>query len=171
MSIALGIQYALHIRRTIIRGQAVHYFTTLIKKTIFEKRKLLKVECVFWFSLQLFVWVFLVVRRNDRCMIKNIYWSSCKAPCILPDFNETWIFSTDFRKACELQISWNSVHWEQRYFMRAGRTDGRRVLTKLTVAFRNFESPLRILTMAVCVVWPTGKNPRCKDPYNSCLVI
>ena len=31
-------------------------------------------------------------------MIKNLYWSSCKVPLFLSDYNETVIFSTDFQK-------------------------------------------------------------------------
>jgi len=31
-------------------------------------------------------------------MIKDVYWSHVKYPLFLSDFNETWIFWTDFRK-------------------------------------------------------------------------
>jgi hypothetical protein len=31
-------------------------------------------------------------------MIKNVFWSSCKVPLFLSDFNETLIFSTDFSR-------------------------------------------------------------------------
>jgi hypothetical protein len=59
-----------------------------------------------------------------------------KWPLILTDFNETWIFLTDFGKILKCQISRKSIHrsrvvpWEQ-----AG---GLSVKTELVVAFRNF---------------------------------
>jgi hypothetical protein len=55
-------------------------------------------------------------------------------PLFLSDFNETWIFSTDFRKRTQIyNISSKFVQWESSCFMRtdrqtdrwtAGRTDG-----------------------------------------------
>ena len=52
----------------------------------------------------------------------------------MSDLNETWIFSTDFRKILENQILWKSVHWERSCSM---RTNGQ-TMTKLIVCFRNF---------------------------------
>ena len=52
-----------------------HY---LINCMIF-RRTLLNTQCVFWFSLQLLLWTFLILRRNERDMIKSVCWSSCTA--------------------------------------------------------------------------------------------
>jgi len=55
-----------------------------------------------------------------------------KYQLVLSELNETWIFSTDFRKKYSKdQISWKSVQWELSCSV---RTD----MTKLTVVFRNF---------------------------------
>ena len=56
-----------------------------------------------------------------------------KYPPFSSDFNETWIFSTGFRKP--LKISQKSVQWEPKLFYADRRTD----MTKLVVAFRNSE--------------------------------
>jgi len=54
-----------------------HY---LISGSIFEKKKVLNIKHVFGFCLQLFseTYKYLIVRRNERDMVKNVYWSSCK---------------------------------------------------------------------------------------------
>jgi hypothetical protein len=53
----------------------------------------------------------------------------------LSDFNETRIFSTDWRKMLKYQILWKSVQWELFSSMRTG---GRTDMTKLIVAFLIF---------------------------------
>ena len=70
-------------------------------------------------------------------MIKNVYRFSCHInyPLFLPDFKETWIFLTNFRKALRYQISWKSFQWEPSCSM---RTDRRTAMTEPIVAFRNF---------------------------------
>jgi hypothetical protein len=53
------------------------------------------------------------------------------------DFNETWIFPTDFRTNLKCQVSSESVQWEPSCSMRAdGRTDRQTDMTKLIVVFR-----------------------------------
>ena len=58
-----------------------------------------------------------------------------KYQLFLSDFNETWIFSTDFRKMQKYQISRKSVQWKPSYSM---WTDRQTDMTKLKVAFCNF---------------------------------
>jgi len=78
----------------------------LINGTIFAG-KLPNTKCMFWFSLQLLSEIFLILRRTERDMIKNVYWSSCKIPLFLSDFNETWIFSWDLWNILTYRMSLN----------------------------------------------------------------
>jgi hypothetical protein len=41
-----------------------------------KKKMLLNTKCAFWFSLQLPSETFLILRRTERDMIKNLYWVS-----------------------------------------------------------------------------------------------
>jgi hypothetical protein len=80
-----------------------------------------------FFSLQLSFQTFLTLRRTEQDGIKKIYWSSFKVPLFLSDFNETWIFSIDFRKMVKYQISWRirllgAVFFHSDRWM-AGQTD------------------------------------------------
>ena len=62
-----------------------HY---LINETIFGKT-LLTTKCLFRVSLQLLSEIFFIIRRTEQYIIKNVYWSSCKYPLFLSDFNGT----------------------------------------------------------------------------------
>jgi hypothetical protein len=53
----------------------------------------------------------------------------------LSHFNETWIFSKDFRKILKYHISWQSVQLKPSCSM---LTDGQADMTKQIVAFHNF---------------------------------
>jgi hypothetical protein len=63
-----------------------------------------------------------------------------KHPLFLSDFEEAWIFSTDYQKILKYRISWKSVQWEPSGSF--GRTY--RNMTKLIVDFFfNFEDAPR----------------------------
>ena len=75
-----------------------HY---LINGTIFWK-KLLKIKCVFWFSIQLLSQTFLILRRIQRDIVQNVGTSSCKVPVILVGFQRNFNFLDRFSKKAEV---------------------------------------------------------------------
>jgi hypothetical protein len=71
-----------------------------------------------------FVWnISLSTKNRARCYNICTYRSSCKVPLLLSDFNETWIFVTDFREILKYQILWKSFHWKPSGFTRTNRHD------------------------------------------------
>ena len=45
---------------------------------------------------------FLILRRTERDMVKNVYWSSCKIPGIVVRFNETFNFLDTLSKNTQI---------------------------------------------------------------------
>ena len=81
----------------------------------------------------------LILRINDRDMIKMRIVLHVKCPLFLSVWNEILIFSTNVRKILKYRISLQSVQWEQSCSMRTdGLSDRRTDTTKLIVVFRNF---------------------------------
>jgi hypothetical protein len=101
VSVVLVIQHAKRMRRIIWSSVAclvLPYFFTLSHKQHEFRKNILNIKCVFWFFLNLLSETFLILRRIQRDIIVNVHRSHVKYPLFLSDFNETWIFSTDFRK-------------------------------------------------------------------------
>ena len=114
------------------------YFSTLSHKRYdFQKKKLLNIKRVFRFSLQLLFETFLILRSIQRDTV--VVWKRphAKYPFFLSNLDETWIFSTDFRKK-KAQIS--SFLQIRPVGAELSQVDGRtdRDMTMLTVAFRYF---------------------------------
>jgi len=106
--VALGIQHAMRIRLIVICGpirSTIRFLHSLITAR-FWGEKLLSTKCVFSFSLQLLSKTFLILRRSERDMIKNVHRSSCKGPrysCHIitkPEFSQQF-----FREILKYQIS------------------------------------------------------------------
>ena len=125
-----------HLRSLWLRNIFRHY---LINCTIFEKKNLLCMKCVFRSSLQLLFETFLILGIIQRNIVINVKTSARKVAYSLfsSDFNKTWTFSTDFRKRLRYQISWKSGQSERRA-VPCGRTDRQTDMTKLVVACHNF---------------------------------
>jgi hypothetical protein len=89
--VALSVQQAMRMRYTVMwPAPPCNIFSHLINGTIFERKKTVSGhKMCFDFLYNVCVCVcetFLILRRNERDMIKNIYRSSCKLPFILVRF-------------------------------------------------------------------------------------
>ena len=87
---------------------------------------------------------FLILRRNERDTITNVRRAWCNNLLFLSDFNENWIFSTDFRKMLKYQVLQNSLQWEPNCCM---WKDGQTGTTKLIIAFSNFAKVPKIISI------------------------
>jgi len=90
--------------------------------------------CFDLLSIQRLSETILILRRTERDMIKNLYWSSCKVPCILVRCEWNLNFLDRIPKKYSNIKFYENLSNGSRVVHKDGRTD----MTKLTVPFRNF---------------------------------
>ena len=96
-----------------------HY---LINSMIFEN-KLLNTKWVFWILFNFYLKHISFYEEIREIWLKK-YILVVMYHLAFSDFNDTWIFSTEFRKIIKYQILWKSVQWEPSCSMRTdGHTD------------------------------------------------
>ena len=123
-SVALVIQHApyCHLCPASLYNNFPYY---LINYMVFE-RTLLNMKCVFPFSLRLSSEIFFIQRRNERDMIKTVYWSSCKVPFILVRLSWNSNFPNTFSKNKPIQNFMTVGQGGAKLFLADRRTDGRK---------------------------------------------
>ena len=105
-----------------------------------EKNKLLNMQGTYWFSLQLLCETFLILRRIEQDMMKNIYLSSCKLHVILVRYERNLYFLDRFSKNIPI-LKFKKTHlFGAELFHVDIQTDGRTDILKLVSAFHNFAS-------------------------------
>ena len=114
-----------------------HY---LINGDIFEKKVIEYKLCVLIFSTNLSE-TFLILRRSERDLIKNIYWSSCKVPIVLVRFQWNLNFLNGFSKNSHIKFHENPSNGNR--VVPFGRKDGR--TDRQTEVFRNIAKALKNL--------------------------
>ena len=72
--VALSVQRAMRMRHIVVcdlSGSTIFFPHNLVNGRVLEK-KFLNIEFVVWFSLQVLFEAFLILRRNERDIIKNV---------------------------------------------------------------------------------------------------
>jgi hypothetical protein len=88
-------------------------FFNFISQTLrFSKKKNIEHETCLNFSYKFLLKHFSFYEELREIWSKMYIGLHVKYPIFLSDFNETWLFLTDFQKILKYQISWKSIQWE-----------------------------------------------------------
>ena len=104
--VALRIQHAMRMCHIVFCGLpgSTLFFYIILQTTRFSKKnKLLSIKCVSWFSLQRLSETFLILRKYEQDMMKNVHLSSCKVRIYLVRFQ--WILNFLDRFSNNIPIS------------------------------------------------------------------
>jgi len=139
VSVALGIQHALHMHHIVIcylPGYTIFFHIVSQPARFFGgEKKLSNIKFVFWFSLQLLSETFVILRRTERDIIKMYTGVRVKYRYSCPILMKFDFSQHIFEKMMKYEMLWKCVQWKPCCSM---RTDGQTDMTKLTVAFSNF---------------------------------
>ena len=125
----------------------------LTKGAIFEK-ELLNTKCVLWFCLQLLSKTFLILRRKEQYMIKNVYWSSRKVTFIPVQFSWNLNFlDRIFEKYSNIKFHENPPSGSR--VVSCGQT-----WQKFIFTFRKFANMPKNHTLCEVRAWTEGMSVR-----------
>jgi len=108
VSLALVIQNANCVRRIIlssVTSPALPIFPHHRTDDMIFRKLLRNKNYVFWFSVQIVSKIFLILRKIEQDIIITVYDLHIKYSLFLSDFNNIFIFCTNFRKILLYQIS------------------------------------------------------------------
>ena len=140
---SLGIQDVIHMSHIFFCGlsTSVIFFFTISHKRYCFRKKLMNIKCVCLIFCTSLSQTFIILRRTERVMIKNVYRSSWNVPVILVRVE----FSRQIKKKKKCSnVKFHKNRSSERRNVPCGRRDGQLQtdrqtdMTKLTVAFRNF---------------------------------
>jgi hypothetical protein len=123
--VASGIQHAMRVRHIVICGlpcSTIFFHIALQTARNSKTKTLLNIKQVFWFSLKLLSGTLIVLKRTERDMAKNVYWSPRKVPLLLSDFNENLISRHIFGKYSNIKFQENPDCGSE--VVPCGHTDG-----------------------------------------------
>jgi hypothetical protein len=125
------------------------------------EKKLLNTKCVFWFLHSFYLKRFPFQEELSEILPQMSKRLHVKYSLFLTDFNESSIFSTDFRKNSDIKFHKNPPDGSPSCYV---RRDGRTDMTKLRVAFLSFSNAHKNAFLTTTAASPvparTGKHNR-----------
>jgi hypothetical protein len=135
--VALGIQTATTDYHIVICGlpDSTIFFILFHKRHDYRNKILLNIKCNFFiFSTNFVSEKFIILRRIEREIIKNVHWSLCEVLVILVRFQLNFYFLGRFSKNTQISNFMKILPVGTKLLRAYRRTDGQTDKTKLTVA-------------------------------------